>query len=121
MDHVCKMVQVFDDTTAKDEIVETLKRKRMTEESKTTSDIAQVVQSEYISEQQATDETANPDKFIKTSTSDTAQVDIDSLTLDQKKKLLWNKSIPVQPKTNQMLNQLAAFGVKAKQARTLLD
>ena len=51
MDPVCKMVQVFDDTATEDEIVETLKRKRMTEESKTTSDIAQVVQSEDISKQ----------------------------------------------------------------------
>ncbi|KAL8089143.1 hypothetical protein AgCh_038785 [Apium graveolens] len=93
MDPVCKMVQVFDDTAAEDETIETLKRKRMTEESKTTSDIAQ------------------------TSTSDTAQVDIDILTLEDKKKLLWNKSIPVQPKINQMLNQLAAFGVRSKQAR----
>ncbi|KAL8125875.1 hypothetical protein AgCh_013251 [Apium graveolens] len=117
MDPVCKMVQVFDDTAAEDEIVETLKRKRITEEFKTTSNIAQVIRSEYISEQQATDETANPDKFIKTSTSDTAQVDIYSLTLDQKKKLLWNKATPVEPKTNLMLNQLATFGLKAKQAR----
>ncbi|KAL8103728.1 hypothetical protein AgCh_028071 [Apium graveolens] len=50
MNHVCKMVQVFDDTAAEDETVETLKRKKINEESKTTSDIAQVVQSEYISE-----------------------------------------------------------------------
>ncbi|KAL8119017.1 hypothetical protein AgCh_016496 [Apium graveolens] len=130
VDLVCKMVQVFDDDAAEDETVETLKRKMMTEESKTTSDIAQVVQSEEvqnlinhedISEQQATDETANPDQFIKTSTSDTAQVVIDNITLEDKKKLLWNKSISVQPKTNQMLNQLAAFGVKAKQARDISE
>ena len=51
MKPVCKMVQVFDDTAAKDETVETLKRRKISEESKTTSDIAQVVQSE---EHQAT-------------------------------------------------------------------
>ncbi|KAL8119964.1 hypothetical protein AgCh_017189 [Apium graveolens] len=48
MDHVCKMVQVFDDAATEDESVETRKRKRMTEESKTTSNIAQVVQSEEV-------------------------------------------------------------------------
>ena len=46
MKPVYKIVQVFDDTTAEDETVETLKRRKITEESKTTSDIAQVVQSE---------------------------------------------------------------------------
>ena len=61
MDPVYKMVQFFDDTSTEDETLETLKRKKMTEESKTTSNIAQVFQSEEISEQQATEKFANPE------------------------------------------------------------
>ncbi|KAL8147933.1 hypothetical protein AgCh_005312 [Apium graveolens] len=83
---VCKLVQVFDDAAAVDETVQTLKRRKITEESKTTSDTAQVVQNE---EQQAIEETANRDQVIKTSTSDSAQVDLNKLTFTDKRKLLW--------------------------------
>ena len=61
MKPACKMVQVFDDTAVEDETVETLKRRKITEESKTSSNTAQVVQNE---EHQATEETTNPDQVI---------------------------------------------------------
>ncbi|KAL8133959.1 hypothetical protein AgCh_009144 [Apium graveolens] len=53
--------KVFDDTAVEDGTIETLKRRKITEESKTTSDTAQVVQSE---EHQTTEETTNHDQVI---------------------------------------------------------
>ena len=46
MKPVCKMVQVTDDNLVEDETVQILKRRKIIEESKTTSDTAQVVQNE---------------------------------------------------------------------------
>ncbi|KAL8126417.1 hypothetical protein AgCh_013636 [Apium graveolens] len=90
------------------------KRRKLIEESKTTSDTAQVVQNE---EQLATDEIANSDQAIKTSTTDNDQVDLKKMTIADKKKLLWKKATLVEPKSNLMINQLATFGLRAKQPR----
>ena len=61
MKPVCKLVQVFDDVVVIDETVQTLKRRKITEESKTTSETSQVVQNE---EHQATEEITNSDQDI---------------------------------------------------------
>ncbi|KAL8088912.1 hypothetical protein AgCh_038615 [Apium graveolens] len=97
-----------------DETVQILKRRKLIEEYKTTSDIAQVVQNE---EQQATEETTNSDQAIKTSTTDNDQIDLKKMIIADKKKLLWKKATPVEPKSNLMINQLATFGLRAKQPR----
>ncbi|KAL8126481.1 hypothetical protein AgCh_013680 [Apium graveolens] len=117
MDPVCKMVQVFDDAAPKDETVETLKRRKVTEESKTTSDIAQVVQSEESSKQQATKESANPEQVIKTSTSNRDQVDLGKMTVTDKKKLLWKNVKPSDPKKSQLLFDFLTVGLNSREAR----
>ncbi|KAL8089399.1 hypothetical protein AgCh_039010 [Apium graveolens] len=119
MDPMFKFVQVFDDAAVEDETVETLKRKKMTEESKTTSDIAQVVQSEDISEQQATEEFANPEQVIKTSTSDRAQVDLNKMIVADKKKLLWKNVNPSDSKRSQLLSDFMTIGLNAREARDI--
>ncbi|KAL8114350.1 hypothetical protein AgCh_021271 [Apium graveolens] len=57
---VCKIVQVTDDNLAEGKDVQTLKRKKIFEESKTTSDKAQVVQSEEL--QVTIETTRGPDR-----------------------------------------------------------
>ncbi|KAL8134518.1 hypothetical protein AgCh_009513 [Apium graveolens] len=102
MKPVCKMVQVTDDNLVEDETVQILKRIKIIEESKTTSDTAQVVIQNK--EQQGTEETTNYDQAIKTSTTDNAQVDLKKMTIADKKMLLWKKAIPVELKSNLMIN-----------------
>ncbi|KAL8155241.1 hypothetical protein AgCh_000567 [Apium graveolens] len=94
---------MHDDDLIEDETVQILKRRKIIEESKTTSDTAQVVQNE---EQQVSEETINSDQF-----------DLKKMTIADKKKLLWKKSTPAEPKSNLMINQLATFGLRAKQPR----
>ena len=112
MKPVCKMVQVTDDNLVEDETVQILKRRKISEDSKTTSDTAQVVVQNK--GQECTEETTNSDQAIKTSTADNAQVDLNKLTIADKKKFLWKKATPVEPKSNLMINQLVTFGLKAK-------
>ncbi|KAL8115843.1 hypothetical protein AgCh_022368 [Apium graveolens] len=114
MKPVCKIVQVIDDNLAEDKDVQTLKRKKISEESKTTSDKDQVVQSEEL---QATTETASSDKIIKTSTSDSAQFDLDKMKVAEKKKLLWKNVKPSDPKKSQLLSDFMTVGLKAREAR----
>ncbi|KAL8145978.1 hypothetical protein AgCh_003930 [Apium graveolens] len=85
---------IHDDDPLTEEDVQTLKRKKNLEESKTTSDKAQVVQSE---EHQAKAKAARSDK-VKKSTSDSAQVDLDKMEVADKKKLLWKNVKPSDPK-----------------------
>ena len=94
---------MHDDDLIQDETVQIMKRRKIIEESKTTSDTAQVVQNE---EQQVIEETTNSNK-----------VDLKKMTIADKKKLLWKKSTPVEPKSKLMINQLATFGLRAKQPR----
>ncbi|KAL8109799.1 hypothetical protein AgCh_025768 [Apium graveolens] len=94
---------MHDDDLIKDETVQILKRRKIIEESKKTSETAQVVQNK---EQQATEETANSD-----------QVNLEKMTIADKKKLLWKKATPVEPKSNFMMNQLAIFRLRSKQPR----
>ncbi|KAL8103053.1 hypothetical protein AgCh_027549 [Apium graveolens] len=94
---------VHDDDLIEDEIVQILKRRKIIEESKTTSETAQVVQNK---EQQVTEETTNSD-----------QVNFKKMTIADKKKLLWKKATPVEPKSNLLMNQLATFGLRSKQPR----
>ncbi|KAL8135807.1 hypothetical protein AgCh_010427 [Apium graveolens] len=39
------------------------------------------------------------------------------MTIIDKKKMLWNKATPVEPKSNLMINQFATLGLRAKQPR----
>ncbi|KAL8134994.1 hypothetical protein AgCh_009862 [Apium graveolens] len=94
---------MHDDDLIEDETVQILKRRKIIEESKTNSETAQVVQNE---EQQVTEETTNFD-----------QVNLEKMTIADKKKLLWKKTTPVEPKSNLMMNQLATFGLRSKQPR----
>ncbi|KAL8110277.1 hypothetical protein AgCh_026120 [Apium graveolens] len=110
---VCKMVQVTDDTLAEDEDVQTLKKRKISEESNITSDKAQVV---YSQEQQATAETVSSDKVIK-STSDSAQVDLDKMEVVDKKKLLWKNVKPSDPKKSQLLSTFMTIGLNAREPR----
>ncbi|KAL8115689.1 hypothetical protein AgCh_022256 [Apium graveolens] len=94
---------VHDDDLIEDETVQILKKRKIIEESKTTSNIAQVVQNK---EQQDTEETTNSD-----------QVYLEKMTIADKNNLLWNKATPVEPKSNLMMSQLATFGLRSKQPR----
>ncbi|KAL8126722.1 hypothetical protein AgCh_013845 [Apium graveolens] len=115
MKPVCKMVQVTYDNLVQDETVQILKRRKINEDSKTTSDTAQVVVQNK--GQEGTEEITNSDQAIKTSTTDNFQVELDKMTIADKKKLLWKKATPVEPKSNFVINQLATFGLRAKQPR----
>ncbi|KAL8120247.1 hypothetical protein AgCh_017410 [Apium graveolens] len=115
MKPVYKMVQVTDDNLAEDKTVQILKIRKINEDSKTTSDTAQVIIQNK--GQEGIEETTNSDQAIKTSTTDNAQVDLGKMTIADKKKLLWKKATPVEPKSNLMINQLATFGLRAKQPR----
>ncbi|KAL8134557.1 hypothetical protein AgCh_009539 [Apium graveolens] len=95
---------MHDDDLIEDETVQILKKRKVIEESKTTSDTAQVVQNE---EHQATEETTNSD-----------QVNLEKMAIADKKKLLWKKTTPVEPKSNLLMNQLATFGLRSILADT---
>ncbi|KAL8132117.1 hypothetical protein AgCh_007860 [Apium graveolens] len=94
--------------------IQTLKRRKISAESKTTSDKAQVVQSEKL---QAITEIASSDKIIKTSTFESAQVDLDKMKVADKKKLLWKNVKPSDPKKSQLLSDFLTVGLKAREVR----
>ncbi|KAL8116094.1 hypothetical protein AgCh_022547 [Apium graveolens] len=96
-----------------DENVQTLKRKKISEESKTTSDKAQVVQSEEV---QVTEEAASSDK-VKKSTTDSAQVDLDKMEVTDKRKLVWKNVKPSDPKKSQLLSTFMTIGLNAREPR----
>ncbi|KAL8106700.1 hypothetical protein AgCh_023449 [Apium graveolens] len=66
---------------------------------------------------QGINETANHDQVIKTSTSDRAQVDLNNMTVADKKKLLWKNVKPSDPKKSQLLSNFMTIGLKAREAR----
>ena len=70
-----------------------------------------------ISEQEATEESANPEQVIKTSTSDKAQVDLNKMTIADKKKLLRKNVNPSDPKKSQLLSYFMTIGLNAREAR----
>ncbi|KAL8104821.1 hypothetical protein AgCh_028845 [Apium graveolens] len=104
---------IHDDDTLTEEDVQTMKRKKISEESKTTSDKAQVVQSE---KKQAKPKAASSDK-VKKSTSDSAQVDLDKIEVADKKKLLWINVKPSDPKKSQLLSDFMSIGLNAREPR----
>ncbi|KAL8104425.1 hypothetical protein AgCh_028585 [Apium graveolens] len=75
---------------------------------------AQVIQSEEL---QATTEITSSDKFIKTSTSDYAQVDLDKMEVADKKKLMWKNVKPSDLKKSQLLSTFMTIGLNAREPR----